>query len=113
MVKIKISFFTKREYFLVIFHITVFDLITAHTPISAVNQFLSLQITVVYFYFLLYKNICCLYSFELPRLVEAIQISNNNICFHKENQKQNRTNIIKYALIQFPAYLSCKFVMIR
>ena len=44
--------------------------------------------------------------FELPRLVEAIQMITNNICFHKENQKKNRINIIKYALIQFPAYLS-------
>ena len=29
----------------------------------------------------LYKNICCGYSFELPRLVEAIQMSYHNICF--------------------------------
>ena len=31
-----------------------------------------------------YKNICCGYSFELPRLVEAIQRRSNNICFYKE-----------------------------
>ena len=31
----------------------------------------------------LYKSICCGYSFELPRLVEAIQISSHNICFYK------------------------------
>ena len=29
----------------------------------------------------LYKNICCGYSFELPQLVEAIQMSYHNICF--------------------------------
>ena len=29
----------------------------------------------------LYKSICCGYSFELPLLVEAIQMSTNNICF--------------------------------
>ena len=27
-----------------------------------------------------YKSICCWYSFELPRLVEAIQKSTNNVC---------------------------------
>ena len=32
----------------------------------------------------LYKNICCGYLFELPQLVEAIQMSTHNICFYKE-----------------------------
>ena len=31
----------------------------------------------------LYKSICCWYSFELPRLVEAIQMSTHNICLYK------------------------------
>ena len=32
--------------------------------------------------------ICCGYSFELPRLVEAIQMSTHTIClFHKEVDK--------------------------
>ena len=35
----------------------------------------------------LYKNICCGYSFELPQLVEAIQMSTHNICFYKEADK--------------------------
>ena len=35
----------------------------------------------------LYKSISCWYSFELPRLVEAIQMSTNNICFYKEVEK--------------------------
>ena len=80
-----------------------------------VKQFLSLQITYlqITYYLLLYKSICCWYSLELPRLVKAIQMSTNNICFHKENQKTNRISIIKYTLIQIPAYLSCKFVLIR
>ena len=34
-----------------------------------------------------YKNICCGYSFELPRLVEAIQMSSHNIRFNKEVDK--------------------------
>ena len=41
----------------------------------------------VYFYILLYKNICCGYSFELPRQVKAIQTSTHNICFYKDYQK--------------------------
>ena len=32
----------------------------------------------------LYKSICCGYSFELPRLVEAIQMSTHNICFYEK-----------------------------
>ena len=32
----------------------------------------------------LYESICCGYSFELPWLVEAIQMSTHNICFYKE-----------------------------
>ena len=31
----------------------------------------------------LYKGICCGYSFELPQLVEEIQMSTHNICFIK------------------------------
>ena len=30
------------------------------------------------------KELCCWYSFELPQLVEAIQMSTHNICFYKE-----------------------------
>ena len=37
-----------------------------------------------YFSDFLYKGICCCYSFELPRLVEAFQMGTNNICFYKE-----------------------------
>ena len=50
---------------------TVLDLITAHTPISAQSSdFIVLKITgSVLFCLLLYKCICCGYSFELHRLV--------------------------------------------
>ena len=37
-----------------------------------------------YFCEFLYKSISCWYSFELPRLVEAIQMIINKICFYKE-----------------------------
>ena len=72
-----------RSDYSVIQH-TVIDLITAHAPISAQSTNL---VVLVYFYQLLYKSICCVYWFELPRLVEAIQTSTHNICFRKENRK--------------------------
>ena len=61
-----------------------------------VKKFHSLQITAsVLFSLLLYKGICCGYSFELHRLVDAIQMISHNIYFYKENQKKNRIIIIK------------------
>ena len=42
---------------------------------------------VILFSDFLYINRHCGYSFELPQLVEAIQMSNNNICFYKEVDK--------------------------
>ena len=36
----------------------------------------------------LYKGICCVYSFELHRLVDAIQMSTHNICLCKEVKKK-------------------------
>ena len=41
----------------------------------------------------LYKYICCGYSFELPRRVEAIQMSSHNIGFYKEVDKSTLTVI--------------------
>ena len=52
-----------------------------------VKQLVVFRLQPVYFYLLLYKNICCWYSFELPRQVEAIQMNTNNIYFYKESQK--------------------------
>ena len=37
----------------------------------------------------LYKGICCGYSFELHRHVDAIQMSTHNICLYKEVKKKN------------------------
>ena len=36
----------------------------------------------------LYKSICCGYSFELRRQVNAIQIGTHNICLYKEVDKK-------------------------
>ena len=105
--------YSPKMYLFTIKQLNIFDLITAQTHISAVKLFLSLQITNRVLILLLYKSIRCWYSFELPQQVEAIQMSTNNLCFYKETQKKNHINIIKYALIQFPAYFSCKFVLIR
>ena len=35
----------------------------------------------------LHKSICCGYGFELPQLVEAIQMSTHNTYFYKEVDK--------------------------
>ena len=35
----------------------------------------------------LYKGICCWYSFELHRQVDAIQMSTHNICLYKDVKK--------------------------
>ena len=42
------------------------------------------MILVRFFSEFLYKSICCGYSFELHRLVDAIQMSTDNICLYKE-----------------------------
>ena len=39
------------------------------------------------YYFLIFFIKACGYSFELPRLVEAIQTSTDNIYFYKEVDK--------------------------
>ena len=39
---------------------------------------------VILFSDFLHKSICCGYSSELPRLVEAVQMSTHNKCFYKE-----------------------------
>ena len=36
----------------------------------------------------LYKSICCGYAFELHLQVDAIQMDTQNICLHKEVDKQ-------------------------
>ena len=77
---------------------TVFDLIMAHTLISAVKQFRSLQITASVFC-LLHKGVCCGYPFELHQLVDAIQMSTHNICFYKGNKNKTEKTSHKYHLI--------------
>ena len=70
---------------------TVFDLITAHTPISAQSSnSIVYRLQPVYFCLPLHKGICCEYPFELHWL--AIQMSTHNICFYKENQKKKKTH---------------------
>ena len=86
--------------------ITVINLITAHAPISAQSSYLVVfSLQPVYFSLLLYENICCWYSFELPQQVEAIQMSTNNICFYKEKQKKYCVSLNMH-LMKFSAALS-------
>ena len=67
--------------------VTIFNLITAHAPVSAQSSNLVVfRLQPVYFCLLQFKT-CCGYSFELPQQVEAIQMSTHNIRFYKEIQK--------------------------
>ena len=82
---------------------------SAHTPVSEqTSNFVVFRLQPVYFY-LLYKSICCGYSFELPWHVKAIQMSTSNICFYKENQE----NIALASFMKSSADLSLKCVFIR
>ena len=79
---------------------TIFNLMTAYTPISAQSS-----IYIVFrlqpdctFCLLLYKGICCGYPFELHQLVDAmhqqaIRMSTHNAGFYKENLKEKKNNI--------------------
>ena len=46
-----------------------------------------MMITCDFFSDFLYKGICCGYSFELHRQVDAIQIRTHNICLYKKINK--------------------------
>ena len=46
------------------------------------------MITMRFFSDFLYKGICCEYSFELHRQVDAIQMSTHNICLFKKVKKK-------------------------
>ena len=77
-----------------------------------VKQLVVFRLQPVYIYLLLYKNICCWYSFELPRQVEAIQMNTNNIYFYKESQK-NSAYISSNKPLMFSADLSLNCTRIR
>ena len=66
----------------------------------------------------LYKGICCEYSFELHRQVDAIQISTYNICLYKEVDKKytscnlKTTELLDCALIGVCALIRSNTVII-
>ena len=98
-----------QPHIIYIFLITVFHLITAHTPKSAVKQFPSLQNTAsVLLCLFLYKGICCGYTFELHRLVDAIQMSTHNICFYNKNhtKKQQQKTQKSKSTITCPSFIN-------
>ena len=69
----------------------------------AVKKFHSLQISASVLFLYFFIKACCGYSFELHRLVDAIQMSTHNICLYKENHKKNRKLIIKQVIF-WPFY---------
>ena len=52
-------------------------------------------VVVVVFSDFLYKSICCGYSFELHRQVDAIQMGSHNLCLYKEVNKKYTGCILK------------------
>ena len=78
------------------------------------RTFVVFRLQPIYLYLLLYKSICCAYSFELPRQVEAIQMSTHSICFYIDNQKQIlQLSIINKPFMKSSANLSLKCALIR
>ena len=66
----------------------------------------------------IYKGICCGYSFELHRQVDAIQMSTHNICLYKEVKKKytgcnlKTTEFLDCALIGVCALIGSNTVII-
>ena len=90
---------------------TIFNLITAYTPISAQSRnSVSSDYNLCTFSLLLYKGICCEYSFELHWLVDAIQMSTHNICLYKENQKKKKKSHIHHQTVLFWSFYSVSLV---
>ena len=51
------------------------------------------MILLQYYFWIFFIKTCCGHSFELPQLVEAIQMSSHKICFYKEVDKSTLTVI--------------------
>ena len=58
-----------------------------HVPTKRDQQRTFLILYMRLFFYFLYKSICCGYSFELHRQVDAIQMGTHNICIYKEVDK--------------------------
>ena len=77
-----------------------------------------LTIIMRFFSYFIYKGICCGYSFELHRLVDAIQMSTHNICLYKEVKKKytgcnlKTTEFLDCALIGICAVIRSNTVVI-
>ena len=82
-----------------IFVSTVFDLITAHTPISAQSRnsiVFRLQpvVSVLFLYFFIKAYVVGIHLNCIDLSMQS-QMSTHNICLYKENQKKNCIIIIK------------------
>ena len=51
------------------------------------NDAYAMLLCFLFFSDFLYKSICCGYSFELHRQVNAIQVGTHNVCLYKEEDK--------------------------
>ena len=59
----------------------------------------------------LYKSICCGYSFELHRQVDAIQMGTHNICIQKEvNKKYTGCNLKTTELLDCALIRVCEVI---
>ena len=91
--------------------LTLFDLITAHTPISVQSSNLVVfRLQPLYLYPLFYKSICCGYSFELPRQFKLVTTA---YAFIKTMGKKNCIIIVNNPLVTSSAKLSLKCALIR
>ena len=79
-------------------------------------QIMLIQCFCRFFSDFLYKSICCGYSFELHRQVNAIQIGTHNICLPKEVDKKytgcnlKTTKLLDCALIRVCAVIRLNMV---
>ena len=87
----------------------IFDLIIAHTPISAQSG--NSDYIQCVFCLLVYKGICFGYPFELHQLVDAIQMSTKNICIYTE--KKNNTISHKHHLKFFADLFIYLFLVLK
>ena len=58
----------------------------------------------------LYKSMCCGYSFELHRQVDAIQMGTHNICLYKVDKNYTGCNLKTTDLLDFALIRVCAVI---
>ena len=99
-----LEYMCPTRHFVYIFFNPVFQVSTAKNEINLFNNHILIVAPVTFapagamtpsaefLSLLLYKGVCCGYSFELHRQVDAIQMSTHNICLCKESQKKSHSH---------------------